>query len=170
MKNIKLFYTTIVIVALAIIGIGIFAWVQFREAHEISFERLTSPAPYYLPGLKERQGWIINSDKEWSNFWEILVKGLGPDLSKKPPVITDFSIKTLLVVSAGEKSTGGFLIEIVRIVAGDGKLIVFAKEIQPGEGCAVTQAFTTPMNFAVVSKTSLPVEFQFQEIQDKPCR
>jgi len=64
-----------------------------------------------------------------------------------------------LLVTYGEKPTGGYVVEITDIAEEEGKLIVTAHFTEPGEDDMVTQALTYPYDLAMLDDPSLPVEF-----------
>ncbi len=64
-----------------------------------------------------------------------------------------------LLVTYGEKPTGGYSVEIADIRENEGKLIVTAYFTEPGEDEMVTQALTYPYDLAMLEDPGLPVEF-----------
>lgn len=64
-----------------------------------------------------------------------------------------------LLVTYGEKPTGGYDVEITSIVEEDDKLVVTADFTEPGEDDIVTQALTYPYDLAMLDDPGLPVEF-----------
>ncbi len=64
-----------------------------------------------------------------------------------------------LLVTYGEKPTGGYDVEITDITEEEGKLVVTAYFTEPGEDDMVTQALTYPYDLAMLDDPGLPVEF-----------
>lgn len=64
-----------------------------------------------------------------------------------------------LLVTYGEKPTGGYAVEITDITEEEGKLVVTAHFTEPGEDEMVTQALTYPYDLAMLDDPGLPVEF-----------
>lgn len=64
-----------------------------------------------------------------------------------------------LLVTYGEKPTGGYSVEITDIKENEGKLVVTADFTEPGEDEMVTQALTYPYDLAMLEDPGLPVEF-----------
>lgn len=64
-----------------------------------------------------------------------------------------------LLVTYGEKPTGGFEVEITNIVVQDEKVEVTVEFTEPGEDDMVTQALTYPYDLAMLEDPGLPVEF-----------
>lgn len=64
-----------------------------------------------------------------------------------------------LLVTYGEKPTGGYDVEITSIVEEADKLVVTVDFTEPGEDDIVTQALTYPYDLAMLDDPGLPVEF-----------
>ena len=71
----------------------------------------------------------------------------------------DWSKQMLLVVSMGERATGGYNIAIVSAAEEKGTLKVTYKTKVPGPDEAVTQAFTYPSQVVLVPKFAGKIEF-----------
>lgn len=65
-----------------------------------------------------------------------------------------------ILVTYGEKPTGGYTVEITEIAKKGAELVVTVQFSEPGEGEMVTQALTYPYDLAVVKETDLAVEFR----------
>ena len=65
----------------------------------------------------------------------------------------DFDEKSVIVLSLGEKPTGGYSIEIEEITEKDDLIKISAIEKYPGEGCMVTQVISYPKKEVVIPKT-----------------
>lgn len=79
---------------------------------------------------------------------------------------SDFAAQTMeyegvlyLLVTYGEKPTGGYDVEITEIVEAEDKLSVTVEFTEPGEDEMVTQALTYPYDLAMLDDPQLPVEF-----------
>ncbi len=64
-----------------------------------------------------------------------------------------------LLVTYGEKPTGGYVVEIIEIKEEEDKLVVTAHFTEPAEDEIVTQALTYPYDLAMIDDPGLPVEF-----------
>jgi len=64
-----------------------------------------------------------------------------------------------ILVTYGEKPTGGFEVEITGIEEKEDKIVVTVDFTEPGKDDMVTQAFTYPYDLAMINDTGLPVEF-----------
>lgn len=64
-----------------------------------------------------------------------------------------------LLVTYGERPTGGYDVEITDIAMQDDKVVVTAEFTEPAEDEMVTQALTYPYDLAMIEDPDLPVEF-----------
>lgn len=124
------------------------------QVKQVSFEIIEKG---YYSGIVEKQNLVIDSNESWSILWEHLKSNIEP--APSIPEI-DFSKNTVIAVFQGEKSTGGYSIEVTKIEEFEGKIIVKIKERNPGPGEIVTEAFTQPYNIEKISKTNKKIEFQ----------
>ncbi len=67
--------------------------------------------------------------------------------------------KLYLLVTYGEKPTGGYAVEITGVTKTEDRVNVTAQFTEPGEDEVVTQALTYPYDLAVIEDPGLPVEF-----------
>jgi len=80
---------------------------------------------------------IISEPKEFT-----MIKN-DPDLKDKIKA-GDITTSNFLILSAGEKSSGGYSIGIESVEETDKNIIVIVKETAPEAGAMVTMGFTTP--------------------------
>jgi hypothetical protein len=78
--------------------------------------------------------------------WKAFAAQLGPGFSLGA---VDWEKEQLLVLFAGERTSGGYRVEVTQITAEGGAPLVSATEVQPDPTCAATQALTYP--FAVIA-------------------
>jgi len=64
-----------------------------------------------------------------------------------------------MLVTYGEKPTGGYVVEITDIAEEEDKIVVTVHFTEPGEDDIVTQALTYPYDLAMMDDPGLPVEF-----------
>ncbi len=64
-----------------------------------------------------------------------------------------------LLVTYGERPTGGYDVEITDIAVQDDRVVVTADFTEPAEDEMVTQALTYPYDLAMIEDPDLPVEF-----------
>ena len=94
---------------------------------------------------------VITTQEEWMNFWESVSPNDGP-----VPQI-DFDKKMVIAVLMGQKSTGGYSIEITNVIEQENDVIVKIKEISPGPNCGADAVLTSPYHIIEVSKSVMPV-------------
>jgi hypothetical protein len=75
----------------------------------------------------------------------------------------NFEKNTLIMVMAGMKNTGGFDIEITKIVESNDKITVFHKEINPPKDAMLTMALTYPLQAVTIKKTEKEIVFEKME-------
>ena len=67
----------------------------------------------------------------------------------------NFENNSLVVVFGGEKPTGGYSIEIKKIIKKKDRFVVYAEEKIPEKGCLLTQVISYPFDLAKIEKTSI---------------
>jgi hypothetical protein len=111
-----------------------------EDLTEIAFERLDVEKSAAPEGLT-----VLKSKSAFSSFF-----------GQPPPPSVDFQRHWVVHLSAGMKSTGGYGIDVVRIVrTGSGsnrKLLVYGRATSPGPDCVVTQATTNPQLTVRINK------------------
>ncbi|MDO8459746.1 MAG: protease complex subunit PrcB family protein [Nanoarchaeota archaeon] len=101
----------------------------------------------------EKQNIIIKSEEEWKKIF-----------SNEPvPSGIDFNKEMIIVVFQGQKSTGGYSINVDKIIEQKDSINIYLTETSPGEGCIVTQAFTSPYQIVKIAKTGKPTNFNLQQ-------
>lgn len=96
------------------------------------------------PGVR-----AVRTAEEWNAFWK--------QAERPPPLQPDFARHMGVVISLGEKRTGGFAAEILGARNEAGKLIIDYRESSPPAGAMVTQALTSPWVAAVLPRWNLAV-------------
>ena len=110
-------------------------------------------------GYPRRQGLVISSLMDW----EALQPQLEADLFSQPELPNlDFSQSILVIVFAGEKPSGGYTIQVKRIIQTDQEVVVYVTETKPArDQLAITQ-ITYPYQIVILPRTTLPVHFKFE--------
>jgi len=121
---------------------------------------------------------VLRSEDELAAFWAELHGGstsAGGDTSPDPPQI-DFETQVVVGVVLGERSSGGYSVDVDQVVANgsEGTMRVEVTETVPGDACAVTQALTSPYVLATVDLQDEPVDSGDEVLfvrskQDDPC-
>lgn len=120
---------------------------------EISFETIESGAH---SAHSEKNNYVINTGNDWANLWTMMGKTTSP-------LEVDFAQNTVIAVFLGSHSTGGYGIQIVKIVENPRVMEILVKEISPGPECDVTQAFTQPYHIVKIQKTDKEIIFKTTE-------
>lgn len=107
---------------------------------------------------------VIRDDAAWQAFWRRAVRGTA-----LPAPVVDFSRHAVVVVAMGERPTGGYWVDIERVVVGERALRVEALASSPGRECVVTMAFTAPLDAVLVERTRLPASFDVRDVV-RDCR
>lgn len=97
---------------------------------------------------EERGNHIIRSRDAWERV-------MGDDVE----ATIDFEHEMALAVFMGQKGSGGYSIQIEKIVKTDANMKVYVKEVSPGPLCAVTAAITAPYEVVKLPATDAKIEF-----------
>lgn len=121
--------------------------------NELKFETIEKENyPYH-----EKAGnMIIKNIKDWTELWN------SSGHSALPPAI-DFAKDMVMAVFQGEKSTGGYSIEITKIIENKDNTEVFVKETSPGVNCMVTKSLTSPFHIVKLQKIDKEVVFKIEK-------
>ncbi len=112
---------------------------------------------------KERKNFVIRNINEWKSLLSKI------DYSVKIPPEIDFDKEMIIVAFQGEFPTGGYDIEITKIVENKNNIEVFVKEVSPGRSCMVTMAFTAPYHIVKVQKSDKEIMFNVKsEVNNCP--
>jgi hypothetical protein len=113
-----------------------------------------------VSGFQETQERFITAQDEWIQLWARRQANLA---TKKPHPPIDFDRDVVLVATLGMKNSGGYSIEIARIVKTKDDIQVFVKRTAPPEGAKLAAAQTSPFVLARMKKPDRPVTFLDEE-------
>ena len=99
---------------------------------------------------------VISTEDEWKKVWSQVS---SPQLLKPALPEVNFETEIVIAVSMGERQTGGYGIEIKRIVRHVEEIIVEVEEQHPRPDSLVTMALTQPYHIVIIPKFDLPVRF-----------
>lgn len=108
-------------------------------------------------GLEERTELVINNSADWEKLWNQVYSIYHP-MPALPQI--DFSNFTIICLSTGNKSTGGYSVEILEIYESTEKIEVFYKTGSPGPDDYVTMALSHPYHLVLIPKTDKEVNFR----------
>jgi PrcB C-terminal len=107
----------------------------------------------YRSGIRGPLQTVIRNQDEWNAFW----KRHSSTATNPPPAsIIDFNREMVVGIFLGEKSTGGYEVEIVRAERRDSSLYFYYQQKSPAAGAMVTQALTQPFHLVKVAKSQNP--------------
>jgi len=92
-------------------------------------------------GSEEPEYYIIKDQSSLLSVWN---KFYGNQLSVPALPTVDFDKETIVAILMGQKSTGGYALELNNISLDNAELYLDLKQIVPDEGAITTQAFTNP--------------------------
>ena len=117
-------------------------------------------------GIERAERRVFRSQAEWASFWARATATSSPAV---PAPQVDFTRHMVVVVALGARSTGGYWVEVDGAYVGERLLTVEAIASSPGEACITTQAFTQPLDAALIPRSDLPVEFDVRDFV-RDCR
>jgi hypothetical protein len=113
-------------------------------------------------GIGEPRRMVIRDANAWAQLWSELGAGERPDV--------DFTQNVVVVVAAGQRSTGGYGIAVNEVTQADGQLIIGVVETTPGPNCITTAAATQPADVVVIP-VAAPRGWSFLERKEiRACR
>jgi hypothetical protein len=104
---------------------------------------------------------VVRTAEEWEASWAELTAGYEP-VPAAPAV--DFGEEMLLVAAMGERTSGGYTIEVEAAALDGGTLRARLVETSPGPTCATTQAITCPAAAVRVPRHVGAVAFETDEV------
>lgn len=72
----------------------------------------------------------------------------------------DFEKEMVVAIFMGERSSGGYEIEIINIIKTEKQIAIEVEEEEPPPESLRTMVFTQPYHIVVIKRYSLPVVFQ----------
>jgi hypothetical protein len=107
----------------------------------------------YRSGVRESLQLVIRNQDEWNAFWK---RHVSIDTNPPPAPIIDFNREMVVGIFLGEKSTGGYQVEIVQAERRDSSVYFYYREKSPPPGAMVIQALTQPFHLVRVAKYDNP--------------
>lgn len=114
-----------------------------------------------ISGVQTARREVIDSDVAWSATWMELAGNVSPT---PPTPEVDFSTHIALLVSMGERPSGGYAIEIRDLVYDASALTVVVREVSPGPGCFTTMALTSPALVVALPRVADAVTFAEESV------
>ena len=131
---------------------------EIAGSQEITFRTISKETDSQIT---QRTQNVIKTQGVWVNFWT------DHSVTDGPIPQINFDEKMIIVVTQGQKSTGGYSTEIVKIIERENEIAVYVKEKTPGY-CAADTVITSPHHIVEIKKSNKPVKFVF-EIEEQIC-
>lgn len=125
---------------------------------ELNFETILKGGYSEYCKSLEIENVVITSQVEW---FQMLGK-VGLEFSGVIAPV-DFTKDMLIATFQCSRPTGGYSIEITKIVETGNNLEVYLKDISPGYGCIVTEALTSPYHIVKIQKSDKEVIFNIDK-------
>lgn len=157
--NLRLYRIVTVIAAVLQLNLAACAFAQSGYS-----QQKTNDVPFvtvdrgFNSGIRERKLLAVKTQKEWKDLWQAHTAITTPP--KSLPAV-DFEKEMIVAVFSGEKPSGGYRIEILKIEEDTAKreMRVTFRETKPPRDAMVTAALTQPHHIVKLKKTDLPVTF-----------
>lgn len=120
---------------------------EIKVADNIPFQTIDKGT---YSNIDNNQFLVIKDSGDLNSTWEGL-DGEFPEI--------DFEEYILIAVFQGQKPSGGYSIEIAVIEEFSDFIQVGVVEKSPGDGCAVTEALTSPYHIVQIEQTEKPIRF-----------
>lgn len=128
--------------------------IEVGRASSIAFVTLAQGAQSGIVHPAQR---VIKTPREWVALWQ---QHIAQHLSQPSPPPVEFSSEMIVGIFLGQRPTGGYAVEISRIVQEGQAVKVYYQETAPPPGTFVTQALTQPFHIVKLKRLELPLFFQ----------
>jgi hypothetical protein len=133
---------------------------NMRPLAESAHLYTSQDSPNGEPGVR-----VLRDRAAWEAAWRELQAGLAAG----PAPAVDFGREMVVVVAAGQKSSGGHAVRVDGTSQGaDGGLVVHVTATSPGEGCMSTMALTSPVDVVRVPRAPGAVRSVTRNVAE-PC-
>src|SRR5213593_2093176 len=109
----------------------------------VSVDPTSVLAHEYYSGFGNEALSVITDSATWADAWTQLYAARQP----QPPLpVVDFRTERVLVAALGQRSTGGYDIQIDSVVQFKFGIVAYVRMIAPGQTCGTTTALTQPVS------------------------
>jgi hypothetical protein len=105
-------------------------------------------------GVAEPTQIVVRSPTEWAALWSRHMR-----TPTAPPPSVDFAHDMVVALFLGERTTGGYAVEITQIERTDVGLLIRYRTTKPDPNTMQTQAFTQPFLMVKLARVDGPVTF-----------
>ncbi len=120
------------------------------SSKEIPYETISKGA---LSGHNEKRNYVIKDNDQWN---ELKIK-INPDISALQEV--DFNQAMVIAAFQGTQNSGGYSIEIIKVIDTENNIEVHIKEVVPAKDSVTTTVITSPYHMVKVSKDTKEIVF-----------
>jgi hypothetical protein len=113
----------------------------------------------YQSGLRTPGAQLITDDAHWTAFWKQHSHWRIP--APAAPQI-DFSTRSVLAISLGDKPSAGWSLELRWLVLRNGRLVVHVAQHPPPKDHLVPQVVTQPYAIVTLARTEAQIEFELE--------
>ena len=92
-------------------------------------------------GVREAVQIVIRDQDQWVAVW---TRHSSKRTNPPPPPNIDFSVEMVVGIFLGEKTTGGYAVEITKAVRDGSSLRVYYREKSPAQDAIIIQVLTQP--------------------------
>jgi len=105
--------------------------------------------------LQEKSEYVIKNNEDWKNLWHKINSFNKPE-SNLPGI--DFNKSIIIAVFQGQKNTGGYNIEIKKIIERKNYIEVQVKE-NNSSGRFIIEAITSPYHIVKINRLGKEIKF-----------
>ena len=144
-----------IVIAIVLNGSGVSAFPELGK-EDVREVEINGKRKGYHCGYSEPERLVIETESEWKEVWDKVVAFQIP----KPELPNvDFETHMIIAVFMGEQRTGGYSINITRIIKEEEGIVVEVEEKHPHPDSLVTMTLTQPYHIVIIEKSHLPVRF-----------
>lgn len=107
-------------------------------------------------GFMSKKNSIINTPEEFDEVWN---EAFSNFMNKPPLPKINFETKLVLLIAMGEKTNGGYSIQVASVTENENDVTVIIQETIPGPTCMTTSAMTYPFQLIEIPATSKKIIF-----------
>lgn len=151
--------------SLIIISISVLAFSCSNQGEEetiVSFEVIHGGTYCSISGKKEV---LIKNNDDYQKLMNEVYSNLD-QMPRIPEV--DFSKNSVVAVFMGTKNTGGYLVNVDKVIKRTSALTVSIYETSPGANCQETQMLSQPYEIVKIPKTDQKVKYIYKQ-RTKDC-
>jgi len=126
--------------------------VQAGNATTTSVVFTTIDIGSHAAGVTARKNYVAGSPEGLAKLWS---PAFGDSASTTPKI--NFDAQEVIGVFAGNKPTGGYAIEVSKVVDSANARTIYVTIVKPGAHCMTTQSVTSPFAIVTLPVSGLPL-------------